>query len=88
LASGYVNLYINRNEGAIKALERAARLSPLDPLGHLVKFGFALANLQSGRYERAIEWTDQALIQKPGFVNAMVVRAASCGHLGLREDGR
>jgi adenylate cyclase len=64
------------------------RLSPLDPLGHLVKFAFALAHLQSGRYEEAIEWADRALMQKPGFTNAMIVRTAACGHLQRREEAR
>ena len=88
LASGYVNCFACRNDAAIEALERVTRLSPLDPLGHLVKFGFALAHLQSGRYKQAIEWADRALIQKPGFINAMVVRTAACGHLDLQEEGR
>jgi TolB-like protein/class 3 adenylate cyclase len=70
LASGYVNCFACRNDAAIEALERVTRLSPLDPLGHLVKFGFALAHLQSGRYKQAIEWADRALVQKPGFINA------------------
>jgi hypothetical protein len=59
----------------IDALERAVRLSPLDPLGHLVKFAFALAHVQSEHYEEAIEWADRALIQKAGFFNAMCIRA-------------
>ena len=88
LASAFVNCFAARNGAAIDALERAVRLSPLDPLGHLAKFSFALAHLQSGRYEEAIEWTDRALIQKPGFFNAMCIRAAACGHLGQREQGR
>ena len=88
LASAYVNCFACRNDVAIEALQRVMRLSPLDPFGHLVKFGFALAHLQSGRYEQAIEWADRALIQKPGFTNAMVVRTAACGHLNLREQGR
>jgi hypothetical protein len=56
--------------------------------GHLVKFAFAIAHLQSGRYEQTVEWADRALIQKPGFINAMVARTAACGHLDLREEGR
>ena len=35
LASGYVNSFANSNEAAIEAFQRAARLSPLDPLGQL-----------------------------------------------------
>src|SRR5262249_20275629 len=88
LASGYVNCFACRSDEAIKALERAARLSPLDPFGHLVKHALAVAHGQSRRYEQAIEWADRALIQKPGFVIAMTARAAACGHLGLREEGR
>jgi TolB-like protein/tetratricopeptide (TPR) repeat protein len=88
LASAYVNCFACRNDAAIEALERVARLSPLDPFGHLVKFAFALAHLQSGHYEQAVEWADRALIQKPGFINAMVARTAACGHLGLRAEGR
>jgi adenylate cyclase len=88
LASAYVNCFACRNDAAIEALERVTRLSPIDPFGHLVKFAFAIAYLQSGRYEQAVEWADRALIQKPGFINAMIARTAACGHLGLREEGR
>jgi len=69
-------------------LQQVMRLSPLDPLGHLVKFAFALAHLQSGRYEEAIEWADRALMLKPGFATAMTVRTAACGHLDRREEAR
>jgi adenylate cyclase len=86
LASAYVNCFACRNDAAIKALDRVTRLSPLDPFGHLVKFAFALAHLQSGRYEQAVEWADRALIQKPSFINAIVVRTAACGHLDLRAE--
>ena len=40
------------------------------------------------RYEQAIAWADQALMQKPGFTNAMIVRTAACGDLQRREEGR
>jgi adenylate cyclase len=88
LARAYVNCFACNNDPAIEALQQVMRLSPLDPLGHLVKFAFALAHLQSGRYEQAIEWADRALMQKPGFTNAMIVRTAACGHLHRREEGR
>ena len=61
------------------------RLSPLDPLGQLFKFAFALAHVQSKHYEEAIEWTDRALVQKPGFFNAMCISAEAWSHLGRRE---
>jgi tetratricopeptide (TPR) repeat protein len=86
LARAVVNCFACHNDAAIEALQHVMRLSPLDPLGHLVKFAFALAHLQSARYEQAIEWADQALMQRPGFTNAMLVRAAACGHLDRREE--
>src|SRR5260370_33264927 len=64
LASAFVNCFANRNGAAIDALERAVRLSPLDPLGHLVKFGFGLAHLQSSHYEEAVGRAPRELIQK------------------------
>jgi TolB-like protein/tetratricopeptide (TPR) repeat protein len=88
LARAYVNCFACRNDAAIEALQHVTRLSPLDPFGHLVKFAFALAHLQSARYQQAIEWADRALIQKPGFTNAMIVRTAACGHLERRDEAR
>jgi adenylate cyclase len=88
LAKAYVICFACRNDAAIEALQHVTRLSPLDPFGHLVKFAFALAHLQSARYQQAIEWADRALIQKPGFKNAMIVRTAACGHLERRDEAR
>jgi len=88
MASGYVNDFGNRPSPAIAALGRATRLSPLDPLGHMVKFGLGLAHLYAQRYEEAIDWLDRAIVQKPGFFAAMQVIAAACGHLGRHEEGR
>jgi adenylate cyclase len=86
LAKAVVNCFACHNDAAIEAVQQMMRLSPLDPLGFLVKFMFALAHLQSARYEQAIEWADQTLIDRPGFTNAMLLRAAACGHLGRREE--
>ncbi len=86
LAKAVVSCFACHNDAAIEALQQVTRLSPLDPLGFLVKFTFALAHLQSARYEQAIQWVDQTLIERPGFTNAMLLRAAACGHLGRQEE--
>jgi adenylate cyclase len=86
LAKAVVNCFACHNDAAIEALQHVTRLSPLDPLGFLVKFTSALAHLQSARYEQAIEWADQTLIDRPGFTNAMMLRAAACAHLGRSEE--
>jgi hypothetical protein len=43
LAGGYVHHFGNRPDAAIEALQQAARLSPLDPLGHMITFALAEA---------------------------------------------
>ncbi|MGA8611864.1 MAG: tetratricopeptide repeat protein [Xanthobacteraceae bacterium] len=55
LGSGYVNMFGNRPDPAIEALQNAARLSPLDPLGHMITFAFGVTHVLANRNEEAIE---------------------------------
>lgn len=52
---GWLHAYSNRPVPPIEALERAIRLSPLDPPRWGFYGAFALAHLVAGRYEEAIE---------------------------------
>ena len=47
-----------------------------------------MAHVLASRNEEAIEWVDRALVQKPDFLKAMIVRTVACGRLGRREEGR
>jgi len=49
-----VNWLAHRSAPEIEVLERATRLSPLDPLAHLVKLGFAMAHGHAGRHREAL----------------------------------
>lgn len=69
-------------------MQNAARLSPLDPLGHMITFAFGVTHVLANRNEEGIEWLDRALAQKPDFLQAMIVTAEACGRLGRREEGR
>jgi tetratricopeptide (TPR) repeat protein len=65
MASGSIRAFRNQPKAAIDAFGRALRLSPFDPLGHLVAGGLALAHLAARRLEQAIEWADRALHDQP-----------------------
>ena len=86
--SGLVWSFRNQPGPAIEALQRAMRLSPLDPLGPGFKSSLASAYLISGRYEEAIEWADRALHEQPRFDPAMGVKVVACAHVGRLDEAR
>ena len=71
---------------AIEALERAMRLSPLDPLRWAFYAGLAFAHFAAGRCKEAIEWADRALHAQPRMPAVVEIKAAACARLGLLED--
>jgi TolB-like protein/class 3 adenylate cyclase len=85
---GVVSYYENRPERSIEAFERAMRLSPLDPLGHIFTGGLAVAHLIAARYEEAIEWADRSLREVLRYESALRNRVVACAHLGRIEEAR
>src|SRR6202011_6400097 len=61
-ARGWVLCYQNQPSLAIEAQQRAMRLSPLDPVGFILKAGLAFAYLVAGEYVEAIKWADWSLL--------------------------
>jgi len=88
LVRGCIHALLNRPEAAIEALERAQRLSPFDPLGHLNAWGFAIAHIAAGRFEQAIEWADRALHDQPRLVTAIRAKIVANAHLGRLDEAR
>jgi TolB-like protein/class 3 adenylate cyclase len=88
MASGLVSCFRNRPDAAIEALQRAMRLSPLDPEGPGIKSGLAGAHLVAGRYEEALEWADRSLHEQPHFSPALRVKVVSLTQLGRIEEAR
>jgi adenylate cyclase len=86
-ASGWAQGFSNRPDLAIEALQRAMRLSPLDPRRWNFYGGLALAHLVAGRHEEATEWADRALHEQPRATAVLGFKAAACGHLGRVEEG-
>lgn len=62
---GYV--YLGDPENGLAALERSARLSPMDPFAFNVHLGMGLANFAAGRPQQAIAWAQRAMSERPGL---------------------
>ena len=84
--SGYVRAFLGDPELAIEHLQRAIRLSPLDPLIFIVQNGIVLAHFFAGRYEEALEWALKALRQNPNYAAALIMAAVSGALAGHNED--
>ena len=83
--SGFVKVFLGQPDEAIEPLERALRLSPLDPLIFIVQMGFIFAHFFAGRYEEALTAAKKSLAQNPSYVTAIIMAAVSAALAG-RED--
>jgi adenylate cyclase len=86
-AKGWVTSWIGLD--GIPSLERAIRLSPLDPLLYLIHASIAECHLAARRHEMALEWSLRAMREHPEpppFVRRVL--AASYARLGLVEEAR
>jgi TolB-like protein/class 3 adenylate cyclase/Tfp pilus assembly protein PilF len=86
--SGVVNYYANRPDAAIVGLERAMRLSPLDPHSYQFKCVLGGALMLAGRYQEAMEWVDRSLHDRPNNQPSIRAKIALTGHLGRMEEAR
>ena len=86
-ASGWMRCGSNPDL-AIEALQRAMRLSPLDPERWMFEGGLALAHLTAGRYEEAMGWVDRALLEQPRAVAMVRIKVVLSGCLGRLEEAR
>ena len=62
--AGWVQPLMGRADLAVESIERAMRLSPLDPLGYLFKTGLALAHGAADRHSEAMD-CDRPLAARP-----------------------
>jgi TolB-like protein/DNA-binding SARP family transcriptional activator len=86
--SGYIEVYRDNIETALAHFERAALLSPFDPLTFNRLIGMALAHYCAGRHEEAARLAEQARQERPGLPWAYRVLIAAYVELGRLEDAR
>src|ERR1051326_6677093 len=88
VAKGFIHAYANQPEPAIEALERALRLSPLDPLGYYNFAGLAVAHLAARSFEAAISCADRALHDNPRLSTPRQVKIVALVHLDRLDEAR
>jgi len=84
--SGWVRWNCGDGSTAIDHLQRAMRLSPLDPWAHGFEGGIGWAHFVEGRYDEAIKWSDLALRDQPKFTTSLRCKVAALGLLGRTEE--
>jgi TolB-like protein/Flp pilus assembly protein TadD len=77
--------FVNRPDEAILAAHQAMRLSPRDPGTFAFCQALAIAHLTAGRYETALQWSEEALRENSGMP-ALRLKLSLCGHLGRLDE--
>ena len=78
--SGYVRVWLGEPEAAIDYLQRAMRLSPVDPLTFVMQTASATAHFIAGRDDEAFAWAEKSIQRNPFFPPAIWTAAASAAH--------
>lgn len=86
-AYGSALLFNGHFDDAVRAQERALRLSPRDPFRVEWQYRLAMAHFAAGRYELAREWAEAAKTTTPG-VRWPPIQAAALWQLGRAEAAR
>lgn len=85
---GWMNIWDGRPDDAIEPLNRAIRLSPLDPAMPRMLMGIAHAHFFAGRYHEAMVTALAALRERPNHHDILRISAASCAMAGDLEKAR
>ena len=86
LNSGWLHAYVAESEIAIAHIERARRLSPVDPAMFYFFTALGQAHFVSGRYAEAAEWARRVVRDRPSYLAGHRLLAASLARLGRREE--
>jgi tetratricopeptide (TPR) repeat protein len=81
---GMALMFYGSTQDAVRAIEKAIRLSPVHPAPYDAYM--SLAYLTMGNYDEAISASRKAIDQSPGYVRPRVVLAASYGAAGEEES--
>lgn len=77
-----------RAQLALVHIERAKRLSPIDPHMFTMNGAEALAHFVAGRYDEAFASAENALRQNPFFSPGTRIAVASAAFLGRIQDAK
>jgi TolB-like protein len=85
-SSGWVKIFRGEPTLAVKHLQHAMRLSPLDRLIYRAYGGLAYAHLFAGQYDEACGWAEKAFRMRPSYLPAVRAAAAAHAHAGRQRD--
>jgi len=86
-ARGWMNLHLGEPEIALDAFGRSLRLNPLDPvMVPRILSGLATACLMSGKYDDGVRWSEQAVVQQPHNLLALIMLVGNARRSGRKAD--
>jgi adenylate cyclase len=85
---GWVHRMAGHPEEGLRSLERAIRMSPVDPRLHLAFAGMGYALIELGRFDEAIVAGKKAQRQNPSYSGAYRCLASTFAHLGRDAEAR
>jgi tetratricopeptide (TPR) repeat protein len=77
ISSGWTKAFLGEPELAIKHINDAMRLSPLDPMSFRTRAAVAFAHFVAGRYDESSLWAERALQERSNYLPALRDLAAS-----------
>lgn len=86
LLKGALHAFRDEGASAVKATERAHRLSPLDPFGYFYDSLNATAHLAMGDHQRALDLADRSLSQNDRHLSTLRTKIVALHHLGRGEE--
>lgn len=84
--SGYVRVWLGEPDKAIDHLQRAMRLSPVDPLTFVMQTAMAMAHFIAGRDDEAFAWAEKSTQRNPFLLATAWVATACAVNLGRTAD--
>lgn len=86
LLTGTLHAYRDEGAPAVQAVDKARRLSPLDPLRYYYESLSATAYLSAGDYETALKLADSSLVLNDRHVSTLRTRIVALHNLDRQDD--
>lgn len=88
LTAGALKNFLGEGDAALGHLERAIRLSPIDPFkcAYVASIGFA--HPRCDRYDDALRWAQRAIQERPNYVLAIRLLVVTLGFLGRMDEAK
>jgi tetratricopeptide (TPR) repeat protein len=88
LLKGTLLAFQDDGEGAVQAVSRARRLSPIDPFGYFYDTLSASAFIAMEDYERALTLADRSISSNDWHLSALRTKVTALHFLGRREEAK